>query len=223
MAGLAEAIKTNVKNYIRGNVYTAIPATITNVASFEGKLLVDAIPAVSRRFDDGTVMAPPEIASIPVVFPAGGGAILTFPLKVGNSVLLIFSMRSIDEWLASTGGTATPNSSRHHTITDAIAIPSIFPTGDTPGANPDDVELVFGDATIRVSEDTSIDVENSSGYMRLGANGTINLNGVTISPDGTVVVPTKLTSPLIEVDGKELKDHKHSGVQTGSGVSGPNI
>lgn len=58
---------------------------------------------------------------------------------------------------------------------------------------------------------------NGAGAITLQANGTINLNGVTISPAGAVTVPSSLT-----LDGKELADHTHGGVQSGGSNTGPN-
>jgi hypothetical protein len=53
-------------------------------------------------------------------------------------------------------------------------------------------------------------------------NGNINLNGVTIDPSGNINCPATVTATTDVVGGgKHLKTHTHSGVQPGSGTSGP--
>jgi hypothetical protein len=64
--------------------------------------------------------------------------------------------------------------------------------------------------------------ENSSGYIELQAGGTVNINGATIDPGGNIVA-TSVSAPSIKVDGKELKNHKHSGVTAGGAQTGPNV
>ena len=64
--------------------------------------------------------------------------------------------------------------------------------------------------------------ENSSGYIELQAGGTVNINGATIDPGGNIVA-TSVSAPSIKVDGKELKNHTHSGVTAGGAQTGPNV
>ncbi len=66
----------------------------------------------------------PVIASVPVMFPGSGAYSETWPLKAGDTVLLVFSSSSIDRWLAN-GGEVDPIDDRRHHLTDAIAIPGI--------------------------------------------------------------------------------------------------
>lgn len=64
--------------------------------------------------------------------------------------------------------------------------------------------------------------ENSAGYYELQAGGTVDVNTATIDPGGNITA-TSVTAPSIIVDGKQLKDHKHSGVTPGGGQTGPNV
>jgi len=65
---------------------------------------------------------------------------------------------------------------------------------------------------------------NASGSFALKSNGDFEVNGVIISAAGTLTIPAgqKVDSPFITVDGKELKDHTHSGVDAGIQNTGPN-
>lgn len=77
----------------------------------------------------------PAIAGVPIVFPGAGGFRVTFPVAVGDTVLLVFSSSSIDRWLAL-GGEVDPQDDRRHHISDAIAIPGLrsfaSPLGSAP-------------------------------------------------------------------------------------------
>ena len=63
--------------------------------------------------------------------------------------------------------------------------------------------------------DGAVDIVNALGFIKLLANGTVDLNGVTIDPAGAVVIPTSLT-----VAGKELAGHDHN-ITGGSSAPGP--
>jgi len=68
----------------------------------------------------------PVVTNVPVVFPGGGGMRITFPVRAGDTVLLVFSDCSIDSWLAQ-GGEASPEDERRHHLSDAVAIPGLQP------------------------------------------------------------------------------------------------
>lgn len=74
----------------------------------------------------------PVVSSVPVVFPGSGAFSITWPLQPGDTVLLVFSSSSIDQWIAR-GGEVDPVDDRRHHITDAIAIPGLR---DMPHALP---------------------------------------------------------------------------------------
>lgn len=68
----------------------------------------------------------PIINNVPLVFPGAGGYRLTFPVSVGDPVLLIFADRSIDSWTTN-GQESAPADLRTHHIADAIAVPGLRP------------------------------------------------------------------------------------------------
>lgn len=106
-----------------------------------------SMPARVEKYDDATQLADvqpllkdsyvdedgerqiarlPVVTNVPVVFPGGGGMRITFPVRAGDTVLLVFSDRSIDSWLAQ-GGEASPEDERRHHLSDAVAIPGLHP------------------------------------------------------------------------------------------------
>lgn len=79
-----------------------------------------------------------------------------------------------------------------------------------------------GSGSHELRADGSQRSENGSGYYELQAGGTVDINTATIDPAGNIVA-TSVTAPSIVVDGKELKNHKHSGVLAGGAQTGPNV
>jgi hypothetical protein len=69
--------------------------------------------------------------------------------------------------------------------------------------------------SVWLKADGSVTVANTLGSFALSADGTINLNGVTISPTGEVTVPASLT-----LAGHEIAAHTHP-ILSGSSAPGP--
>ena len=70
--------------------------------------------------------------------------------------------------------------------------------------------------------DGSQKLSNAAGFVELLASGTVNINGVTISPAGLIITPTGIESPSVKASGKELAGHLHpAGVPPGN--TGANI
>ena len=139
-------------------VNVSIPAEIVSYSSATQKCSVQ--PSIKRKYEDGTVINLPIINDVPVLFPRAGKAFISFPLKAGDSVLLIFSQRSLDSWL-ETGGIVEANDQRKHAFSDAIAIPGLYPFNDlADGA--DDTNIVVRNDKLKLSikPDGKFKIEN---------------------------------------------------------------
>ena len=79
-----------------------------------------------------------------------------------------------------------------------------------------------GTISSTLNSDNSGEIRNSSGVIRLESNGNINLNGVIITPAGSVTLPTGQTltattvssttisaSDSMSVNGVEMNEHEH--------------
>lgn len=103
-------------------IWTALPGIITQVD--HTKMIVHVQPAVQARqaFPDGSVQHVdlPLVPDVPIMFPSGGGYTLTFPIKAGDTCLLHFASRNIDNWFSS-GGVSAPLDNRMHDLSDAFA------------------------------------------------------------------------------------------------------
>jgi hypothetical protein len=114
------------------DVHTALPAKVERYDA--AKQLVDVKPLVKsyRLGEDAqpVAVALPVICNVPLVFPGAGGFRITFPVQVGDTVLLVFAEASIDTWLESHGGAdVDPADVRRHNLSDAVAIPGLHTSG----------------------------------------------------------------------------------------------
>ena len=77
---------------------------------------------------DGKTMDFPQVTGVPVVFPqgAGQGATIAFPVKPGDSCLLVVAEQSLDYWQY---GQET-STDLAFDMTNAICIPGLFAQGN---------------------------------------------------------------------------------------------
>ena len=125
-------------------------------------------PAIDRMVLSGnaSVQVPhPVILDVPVVYPKGGGYAITFPLAVGDDVLLVFSQRGMSDFkerLSMSGVAASgsrPDRGVFFRIADAIAVPGL--------ASGDDVVLTDS-LNVRVPAGGDITVNGQRAFDYVG-------------------------------------------------------
>lgn len=181
---LSSAIKGAIWHELENNLHTAIPAIVVEYDA-SGPSVV-AKPIVQKLFYDGEVQSFSSIFSVPVIFPRTSEFRLTYPLKQGDGVLLIFSESALDNFIGASGKDGEikdlpPEDVRRFDLTDAVAIPGLFPMGmDSKIENPDSMELVFKDTEI-VSDGTDLVMTNGQATIETnGAQVKINDDGLTV-------------------------------------------
>lgn len=150
-------IKSHIEN-LQTQIYTQLPAIITDVSQYESSNIISVTPTINILHSDGQVNECPEIFNVPVVQPSGGGGLLSFPLAVGDNVLLEFSMRNIEEWLEGSGEAVTEPTRRLHDISDAVAIVGMHTKNNHLSPDPNDVVLKFKDNKITLKNDGNVEV-----------------------------------------------------------------
>lgn len=154
-------------------LYTAMPATITDVSKLTSENSVSVQPVLDFIDSDGTAYPMPILEDIPVQWQSGGGAIVTFPLAVGDDVLVVFSMRSIVEFQLSTEGTTQQFDNRHHSLSDGFVIGGIYRDQNNPSPNADDFEIRYNDSEITIQKDGTILLDrNGVGTYKINPDGT---------------------------------------------------
>lgn len=193
-----DAVNDHIKGAI-AQLYTTIPAIVTNISRLESDNVVSVQPAINKTSSDGFSYPMAEIPDVPVQWPAGGGAVLTFPIAKGDDVLLVCTMASIAEWWLVSSGAVTPFDQRMHDLSDCIVIPSIFRKANNPAPSKDDVVLKYGGHSIKlekaggnivISSDTPVIVNSD-----LEVNGNISATG-EITAASTSAIPISMTTHI---------------------------
>lgn len=170
-----------------------------------------------QRVDlNGSIFVPPPIIEVPVYFPGGDFAV-EYQIDPGCEGDILFSQRCIDGWL-QTGGVAVNPIGRFHDAQDAFflpgfrSLPNVLPDFQNNGIR---LRNKAGTQFAWLKNDGSIFVENGAGHIRLAANGTVTINGVTITPASLVTTTNDVVAGTIN-----LKTHRHTGVTAGGATSG---
>jgi len=171
-------------------LHVSLPARIEQYDHAEQR--ANVLPLIKREYADGLIESIPVVSDVPVVWPRSGGAQMTMPVKRGDTVLLVFADRSIDNWLAQ-GGEIEPDDRRQHDISDAVAIPGLVSFADwggdpEPSENNDDVLLRYAGSKVRIKPNGDVEVEGSAnikmtapGDIDITAGGDVNIQGSTVN------------------------------------------
>lgn len=125
--GIRAAILTETADW-----WASCPAKVLAVS--QNGSTVDAQPLVRRVYTaDQTSTARPVVAAVPFLLPAAGDGQLILKPAIGDTVLLVFASRSLDEVRANGWTEGTPRDSRRFSMSDAFALP--FRTASTPSVH----------------------------------------------------------------------------------------
>ncbi len=124
--GLAEVLRETTQAFLE-DTHIALPARVERYDA--ATQTVDVQPVVKHAFQDEEgarqVERLPVIVAVPVLFPRFGKFRITFPVNVGDGVLLVFSEQALDVWM-SEGGEVDPLDDRRSHLTDAVALPGLY-------------------------------------------------------------------------------------------------
>ena len=76
---------------------------------------------MTRLMADGTEISYPQLEDCPVFILGGGGAAITLPIAAGDTCLVLFNDRNIDNWWYD-GRVMAPADSRAHSVSDGIVL-----------------------------------------------------------------------------------------------------
>lgn len=186
-------IQSHIDNF-ETQLNTTLPAEIV---SFDSETQTATVqPLIYEVYSDGISSRLPEIDDVPVMFPSAGGGMITFPIKAGDEVLLVFSQRDIDKWSVQ-GGESIPSTQHYHEYNDAIAIVGLSSNKNSLKSNTDDVQIRFDGAdgelcSITLGADKSISLDSSSGsQVKQLSDGNIEIttaNTIKIKNNGEELV-----------------------------------
>lgn len=116
---LAQVIRKHIDAALL-DLHTSMPAKVVSYEPTTG--MADVQPMLKRPLPDGSSVALPVIVQVPVAYPRAGAAIISLPIKKGDTVQLTFAERSIDNWKL-VGAEDAPGNRRRYHLADAWAVP----------------------------------------------------------------------------------------------------
>ena len=173
---IASALGEMIDSMLRG-INTCMPGQVT--AFDRDACTVSVRPCFKMKFssqDDPVEI--PVIENVPVVFQGTTDRWLVFDIEPDSYVLLVFSQRALATWLES-GGIVDPTVSRHHHLSDAVAIPGMFPSPAQLSA-----PVESGEISIRNSDNSNRIALKSDGTIEsvnAGGSLTVNTSGQTVA------------------------------------------
>uniref|UniRef100_UPI00268CD517 Gp138 family membrane-puncturing spike protein n=1 Tax=Piscirickettsia salmonis TaxID=1238 RepID=UPI00268CD517 len=183
------------------DVHTSIPGRIASYDATTQKANIQ--PVIKKKLRDGRSFSMPVITDIPVMFPSAGGGLLSFPAKQGDTGLLFFCERSIDQWMTGNNDEAEPLGNHKHNYTDAVFIPGLYPYSRTLNADPINTELKFSDNQIILKPDGSIVINAPKQITVNTVNAYVNASQqLTVTAPlsqfkGNVAITGDLTTPAL--------------------------
>lgn len=161
MISPTRALQLAVESVVN-QVHTSLPGRIERYDHTRQE--ADIKPLLKRRYKDGQVVDMPIIPSVPIVWPRTSKACFSMPLEVGDGVLIVFIERSIDKWL-NEGGNVTPDDFRKFDLSDAVAIPGLFPF---PSA-------------FKIEDNENVCLKYGDGSFKIDKSGTVSINGTNFT------------------------------------------
>ncbi|MBR8654188.1 hypothetical protein KDH83_12880 [Achromobacter sp. Marseille-Q0513] len=226
----AEFFQMAFQELMKG-VHTSVPG---HILTFDPALQRAQVRiGIEVVYTNGTTAQLPPIADVPVLFLGGTQFTMTHQVNPGDEGLIVFSQRCVDGW-KQTGAVANNPLSRFHDAHDAFFIPGFRPLPTrVEGFVNDGIRMQSRDggrhvwikasgeiiadngaASVQITTGGDVKLQNGAGHIHLLADGTVNINGALIKPDGTIHASN------VTFGGVSGKDHRHTGVQSGSQISG---
>ncbi len=157
---------------------------------------------------DGSFQNVSVLTDVPVFTPQGGGYSMQFPIEVGDTAILLFADRNIDNWFQA-GGVQPPADGRLHALSDAIAIVGLngltSPLGIAPSAS--EARLIDRAGTTKVGiSGGKVTIAGASGQTLLTVlNNLITaLEALTVTVSGSTGTVSPATVTALQAVGTEL-------------------
>lgn len=191
---------------------------VTNDGSVSPVGSVDIQPLVQQTDGEGNVIALPPVYGVPYVRVQGGTNAVILDPQAGDLGIALFGDRDLSA-VVSSKDMSPPGSARRNSLADALYIGGLL--NGTP------VQFVqFEAGGITVKSPTKVIIEAPN--IQANASAQFKVVSPDIQLDGAVHVTGAQTNDSsitadgeVTGNGKALSTHKHTGVTTGGGVSGP--
>ena len=246
---LASAIQDYVYSHVVNNVLTACPARVVGVINDLFGLQVNAQPLITYKggVDNTDVIEQPVIYGVSVQMPSSSTSAMTFPVNVGDPVLLVFSHDNIDTFMQGSGSFSAPSDDRVWSYMDCVAIPGWWPIGNSINnpakrrlphntsdmvvahniGTPNECEIrLKPSGDIDITSPATVNVKSAAANVTTTGNASVSANGVSVTASGTanisVTGAATVTAATLALNGIDWSTHTHL-VTTLGAQSGPPV
>lgn len=172
-------VKDVIKDWIKKGAEDVHVSMIGKVESYDPSTNRASItPVGSLTAPDWQEIPYPTIHNVPLQFPCGNGGKsgCTFPVKPGDTCIIIFADHQIENFLSG----EKSDDMRSHSMNDAYAIPTLFSASvPTLKSNADDVCL-FNNGSLVVLDSSSMTITLADGTNVSIGGGDLVVNGISV-------------------------------------------
>lgn len=170
MQEFIEQVKRIAQNATE-EMHTALPGSITAYDPATGLATVQ--PRAKFKKPDGTTMDFPVISGVPVHFPHSEKLAIAFPIKAGDSCMVIFSESSLDYWQYE----KETDTTLKFDLSNAMCIPGL-----SAKENPAMKDAIDNDAVVIKAEDTEMFIRSDGVFIKGDLTVDGNMTTGTMPP-----------------------------------------
>lgn len=171
--------KDAIKEWIRKGGENIHVSMIGKIESYNPQTNRASItPVGTMTCPDWQELPYPTIHNVPIQYPCGNGGKsgCTFPIKQGDTCIIIFADHQIENFLSG----EKSDDMRNHSMNDAYAIPTLFSDSvPTLKSNPNDV-CMFNNGSLVVLNSSSMTINLADGTNVSIGGGDLVVNGISV-------------------------------------------
>ena len=208
---MAQVIRVALDSQL-SDLHVSLPG---RVEKFDAKTQTASIKPLIRRkiatpdggeIDESITVLP----RVPVAFPRAGKFYITWPLKKGDLVELVFTESSRDNYKAGDGGEVDPDDFRRFDLSDAYATPAAYPESRAiSNFDADNLSLgVDGGATIAIKEDGNVSIiPSGGGVVNVGADSGADFAAMAAKVDARIAaLESAVIAMTVVINANDLLD-----------------
>jgi len=240
----AQTIRTAIDSMLI-DLHTSLPCEV--VAVDYAMQTVNVKIVVNRITADDEPLPFDIITEVPIGYTQTKKYSITLPINTGDTGQLIFNERQLDNWIVN-NEIKEPDDTRKHSLSDALFIPNfVSRINNIPNISTSELEIRTRDnlTKLRVNENGTITADcinfvvnstnttiNATAKFKVVSpvsefSAAVNVLGLLSASAYSGLVGSSMTTNVnlettkdVIASGISVKNHTHSGVQTGSGNTG---
>lgn len=213
---LQASMNANFETNIR-RLKFACPAVVVGVEDIQDGFIT-VQPSVNRLFPDMSFDEEAQIIEVPVIFPSTANTSFTFPVNVGDGVLLIFCHNDIDNFKYGLKEPHDPSTGAYLTSQSAVAFVGFNPYQES-ATNPNNYknQLNMDDVNIIHNKNTENEVTFSltqDGKVSCIAPNGVSLKTTVADVEADLITTNALVETSNDVTIKGLSVYQHMTTHT---------